>query len=103
MRSSKPVSTDCCSDTPRLPKVEVLAEKTFALKSMFCHRHPYVPTGFSYNTYSSINQGPPINVTPGSYANVDKAIEHYKKLNEETEEKRLAIEQYYREKARQRA
>ena len=51
--------------------------------------------------YSSINQGPPINVTPGSYANVDKAIEHYNKLNEETEEKRLAIEQYYREKARQ--
>lgn len=51
----------------------------------------------------SINQGPPINVTPGSYANVDKAIEHYKRLNEETEEKRLAIEQYYREKARQRA
>jgi hypothetical protein len=37
-------------------------------------------------------------VTPGSYVNVDKVIEHYKKLNEETEEKRLAIEAYYREK-----
>lgn len=47
---------------------------------------------------SAINQGPPINVTPGSFANVDKVIEHYKKLNEETEEKRLAIQRYYDEK-----
>jgi hypothetical protein len=37
-------------------------------------------------------------VTPSSYVNVDKVVEHYKKLNEETEEKRLAIEAYYREK-----
>lgn len=39
-------------------------------------------------------------MTPGSYVNVDKVIEHYKKLNEETEERRLAIERYYQEKDR---
>ena len=42
-------------------------------------------------------------MTPGSYANVDKVIEHYKQLNEETEEKRLAIEAYYRQKEQQNA
>lgn len=42
-------------------------------------------------------------MTPGSYVNVDKVIEHYKKLNEETEEKRLSIEAYYREKAAARS
>jgi hypothetical protein len=45
-----------------------------------------------------MNQGPPINVASGSYVNLDKVIDHYKKINEETEQRRQEIEKYYQEK-----
>ncbi|KIW07726.1 uncharacterized protein PV09_01656 [Verruconis gallopava] len=48
----------------------------------------------------AMNQGPQINVAPGSYINVDKVVEHYKKLNEETEERRLEIEKFYEARER---
>jgi cell shape-determining protein MreC len=44
-----------------------------------------------------MNQGPPINVASGSYVNLDKVIDHYKKINEETEQRRQEIEKYYQE------
>jgi hypothetical protein len=49
---------------------------------------------------SSMNQGPPMNVAPGAYVNLDKVIDHYNKVNEETEQRRQHIEKYYEEKER---
>jgi hypothetical protein len=59
--------------------------------------YPLVYVSILTNKYSSINQGPPMNVAPGSYVNVDKVIEHYKKVNEKVEQQRLEIEKYYQE------